>query len=281
MSYRATVYNVMIASPSDVTVERTIIREIISEWNSVNSNHRQVVLLPIGWESHSSPEMGDRPQAIINKQVLKDADLLIGVFWTRIGTATGEYDSGTIEEIEEHIKAGKPAMLYFSSVPIMPESVDRTQYEMLIKFKESCINRGLFETYNNQNDFKNKFYRQLQLKMNDHEYFKVVEDAAKVPMDAESSISNIPQLSREAQTLLKEASQDSSGFIICLHFIGGTAIQTNGKNFAGDGSPRIIAIWEGALQELEQNGLIEAQGYKNESFKVTREGYELAELLNP
>lgn len=212
MPYSATVYNVMIASPSDVTVERMIIREIISEWNSVNSNHKQVVLLPIGWESHSSPEMGDRPQAIINKQVLKDADLLIGVFWTRIGTATGEYGSGTIEEIEEHIKVGKPAMLYFSSVPIMPESVDRTQYDMLIKFKESCRNRGLYETYNDQNDFKNKFYRQLQLKINDHEYFKGIEGALDVPMDAESSISSIPHLSREAQTLLKEASQDSSGF---------------------------------------------------------------------
>jgi hypothetical protein len=89
MSYQATVYKVMIASPGDVEAERAVVREILSEWNTVNSDKRQVVLLAIGWETHSAPEMGDRPQAIINKRVLRDCDLLIGVFWTRIGTATG------------------------------------------------------------------------------------------------------------------------------------------------------------------------------------------------
>jgi len=95
MSYKATVFKVMIASPSDVASERNLIREILHEWNVINSDMRKIVLLPIAWETHSSPEMGDRPQAIINKQ-LKDCDLLVGVFWARIGTATGEYPSGTV-----------------------------------------------------------------------------------------------------------------------------------------------------------------------------------------
>ena len=137
MPYNATVYRVMIASPGDVLTERSIIREVLSEWNIVNSDTRKIVLLPVGWETHTSPSMGDRPQSIINKQILKDSDLLVGVFWTRIGTATDEYVSGTVEEIEEHIKAGKPAMLYFSVVPVHPDSVDSGQYSELKKFKES------------------------------------------------------------------------------------------------------------------------------------------------
>jgi hypothetical protein len=32
--------------------------------------------------------MGDEPQKIINKRILKDADLLVGIFWTRLGTPT-------------------------------------------------------------------------------------------------------------------------------------------------------------------------------------------------
>lgn len=71
MSYSAVVYKVMIASPSDVSAERSIVREVLSEWNVVNADVRQQVLLPIGWETHSVPEMGDRPQSLINKQILR------------------------------------------------------------------------------------------------------------------------------------------------------------------------------------------------------------------
>jgi hypothetical protein len=157
MSYQATVYKVMIASPGDVEAERAVVREILSEWNTVNSDKRQVVLLAIGWETHSAPEMGDRPQAIINKRVLRDCDLLVGVFWTRIGTATGGYPSGTVEEIEEHLKLGKPAMLYFSDAPVAPQTLDPKQYDLLREFKESCKSRGILETYSTLTEFKSKF----------------------------------------------------------------------------------------------------------------------------
>jgi hypothetical protein len=91
----AKVLNVMIASPSDVSQERQIARNVIAEWNTVHSD-RKTVLIPVGWETHSVPDTGDRPQAIINGQLLKDADLLIAVFWTRIGSPTGGAPSGTV-----------------------------------------------------------------------------------------------------------------------------------------------------------------------------------------
>jgi hypothetical protein len=143
MAYDATVVDVMIASPSDVTTERRVIREVLDEWNIVNARERKLVVLPVSWESHAAPLMGDRPQAIINRQVLEHADLLIAVFWTRLGSPTGKADSGTVEEIEEHIAAGKPAMIYFSDQPVHPSSVDAAQYEALLKFRKSCEERGL------------------------------------------------------------------------------------------------------------------------------------------
>lgn len=282
MSYNATVYRVMIASPGDVASERNIVREVLSEWNIINSDTRQIVLLPVGWETHASPTMGDRPQSIINKQILQNCDLLVGVFWTRIGTSTGEYISGTVEEIEEHIKAEKPVMLYFSGAPVHPDSVDNEQYSELKKFRESCRSRGIFETYNDMNDFKSKFYRQLQLKLNQDAYFSTDNDAQDLSKSVvEAVLPAIPSLSREAQTLLKEASQDAHGIILCLHVIGGFHIQTNGKEFVGDNNPRTRAIWEGALSELENEGLIADAGHKRETFKITRRGYEIAELINP
>jgi hypothetical protein len=70
----------MIASPGDVAQARRIIRDVVDEWNAVNAEDREIILMPLGWETHASPQMGDRPQGIINGQLLKDTDLLIAFF---------------------------------------------------------------------------------------------------------------------------------------------------------------------------------------------------------
>jgi hypothetical protein len=126
VAYKATALNVMVASPSDVPQERVIVRDVIAEWNVVHAEDRKTVLMPLGWETHATSEMGDRPQAIINGQLLKEADLLVAIFWTRIGSPTGAAKSGTVEEIEEHIGAGKPAMIYFSSALFVPTALTRS-----------------------------------------------------------------------------------------------------------------------------------------------------------
>jgi hypothetical protein len=92
---------------------------------------------------------------------------------------------------------------------------------------------------------------------------------------------NVPTLSREAQTLLKEAAHDPKGTVYRVLGLEGLAIQTNGKKFVEKDNPRSGAIWEGAVQELEKAHLIADKGSARELFTVTREGYEVAELLNP
>jgi hypothetical protein len=279
MSYTATAYKVMIASPSDVVAERNVIREVLHEWNAVNSEKRQMVLLPVGWETHTSPEMGSAPQTIINDQILLTCDLLVGVFWTRVGTPTDKYMSGSVEEIEEHIRASKIAMLYFSSSPVMPDSIDPDQYTKLKEFKESCKSRGLFEPYSDIGDFKEKFYRHIQLKINQHEYFNAgnVQEANPI----EESSQRLPKLSKEAATLLKDAAQGEDGQILHLRHLSGALIQTNNTNYTEDQSPRNLAIWAGAIDELESLDLIRPANGKRESFRLTREGYEMAGIVNP
>jgi hypothetical protein len=277
MSYNATVLKVMIASPSDVAAERNIVRDALSEWNIVNSDSRCIVLLPIGWETHSIPEMGDRPQALINKQVLNGCDLLVGVFWTRIGTATGEYESGTIEEIEEHIKAGKPVMLYFSNAPVVLDSVDSGQWAKLQSFKESCRSRGLFESYSDLDEFRSKFFRQLQLKIN-QDWNSISNDSQPTVLTTTQSPTSLA-LSREAKVLLKACSNDQHGQILHLNQLSGPRIQVGGKNMIEDNSPRSRALWEGAFSELETGHLIEATGTKRQIFKMTREGYAVADQI--
>ena len=142
----------MIASPGDVFDEREVVRDIIHEWNYVNSISTNAVLMPVGWDTHSAPELSGRAQELINAQVLRDCDLLVGIFWSRLGTPTGEAASGTVEEIERHLDAGKPAMVYFSAAPVAPQSLDPDQFAALQEFRSWCEGKGLIETYANGTD---------------------------------------------------------------------------------------------------------------------------------
>lgn len=166
MPWQATVYRILIASPSDVTNERKAIQEVIHSWNAVNSRKYGVMLEPVLWETHATPEMGDRPQAIINKQLVEDCDILIGTFWTRIGTHTGKAESGTIEEIEKFIDDDKPVLLYFSSAPVVPDSIDPDQYKRLMNFKKKCKREGLVSEYDSIGELREKLQRHITSTIN-------------------------------------------------------------------------------------------------------------------
>jgi hypothetical protein len=275
MSYRATVLKIMLASPSDVSQERQIARGVVNEWNVVNAEDRRIMLTPVGWETHASPEMGDRPQAIINKQILKDCDLLLAVFWTRLGSPTGSAPSGTVEEIAEHLAAGKPALIYFSSAPVRPDSVDSAQYKALLEFKDLCRERGLIEEYENLEEFRSKFARQLAQTIIRSFENGSADDADTV--DAPRQVA--PALSDAAQELLSEAAKDPNGVIMRLGTLGGTIVQANGRQFVEGGDARSDAKWRGVVDELYLEGLAEDRAGKGEVFFVTDKGYSVADTL--
>jgi hypothetical protein len=277
MPYLARVLNVMIASPSDVTQERLAIRDVITEWNTIHARDRKTVLMSVAWETHSVPGMGDRPQAIINKQLLKDADLLVAVFWTRLGSPTGVAQSGTSEEIEEHLKAGKPAMIYFSSVPVRRDSIEDDQYAALKEFKASLKSKGLYQEYDTPAEFRTKFNRHLAQK---------IIELSPSGRDGLTSMENvdylapIPSIGPEARELLIEASSDPQGTVMNLTTLDqGGVVQTNDRGFIEMGNPRSEARWRSAVDELARAGLLEDRGGEHELFFVTGEGYRIADLL--
>ena len=180
MPYTANVYRVFIASPGDVLKERSIIRDTLIEWNTMHAASRGLFLDPIGWETHAIPALGERPQAIINKQLLEDADLLIGVFWTRLGTATGEYASGTVEEIERHIAADKAAMIYFSNAPVRPDSVDDAQYKALRDFRKDLQTHGLVFPYEDYTEFGKLLNRHFTQLVNFEIFWHVLANHAEI-----------------------------------------------------------------------------------------------------
>lgn len=282
MAYKATVVPIMIASPGDVAEERDVIRNVIHDWNDVNAQRSKVMLAAVGWDSHASPELGARPQELINKRVLADCDLLIGVFWTRLGTPTGKSPSGTVEEIEDHVASGKPAMIYFSAKPVALESVDLEQYKLVKDIQKAWEQRGLIESYDNIEQFRQKLSKQLQVCLNKNEYlqktFEVVGEETRTEVETYDRLSGRYRLSTEAAELLKAAAENEDGMIMKREYIGGQQIQAGSRSF-GESSRREFSKWEAAIRELVENGLATDRGYKGEIFELTHEGWAAADAL--
>jgi hypothetical protein len=263
MPFNAQVLEVMIASPGDVPQERQTVREVVNEWNDVHARDRGQVLLPVSWENRASPLMGAHPQKIINEQVLEDADLLVAVFWTRIGSRTDESVSGTVEELQSHIKAGKPAMLYFSAAPVAPDSIDPKQYAALKAFKKECQAKGLYESYESITEFREKLTRQLALTIN-RQFSAAAVTTDDAPVDA-------APLGDAARTLLLTATAEglSKGTIMYIRSFEGASVQAGGQQLASDQKDaREEARWRAGIRELTDRQFIEDRGGRGQVYQV-------------
>lgn len=283
MVYTASVLPIMLASPGDVSEERRAARDALHEWNYVHSLRTNVVLMPVGWETHSAPDLAGRAQELINDRILTDCDLLVAIFWTRLGTPTGISASGTVEEIERHLEAGKPAMVYFSTKPVAPQSIDQTQFNALKEFRTWCEKKGLIETYENLDDFRNKLGRQLQIQLAKNPYLQELLERASPTNNC--SVLNVipaiadPKLTGEAKELLLEASQDRGGIIMKVVLLTYRFFQTNGKKLGLSTDRREFVRWEHALNELIDAGLVVRRDDEGRIFEVTEPGYQLCDSI--
>jgi hypothetical protein len=166
-------------------------------------------------------------------------------------------------------------MLYFSSAPVVPESIDPDQYKKLSSFRESCRARGLYESYVDLADFRSKLYRQLQLKVLRDTFFQVESSASEAT--SLGTLVNRPTLSREAAQLLKQCASEPTGTVLNIAYIGGHAVQVGEKNFVEEGSDRSRAVWTSAVHELETLGYLLPIDNKREIFRITKSGYEAAD----
>src|ERR1043166_3123927 len=143
MLNNARAIQILLAGPSDVKKELQAIREVIEDWNAAHSRTEKIILQAIHWDSHAFPQMGDRPQGVINTQLVDRCDILIAVFWKSVGSPTGVAPSGTIEEIERVRTSGRPVMLYFSEAKV-PLNADMAKIAQVRQYKESLTD-GLYD----------------------------------------------------------------------------------------------------------------------------------------
>jgi hypothetical protein len=159
--FKCDTYRVLIASPSDLEEERRAATDAINDWNAQHAAAEAVVLLPVKWETHARPQSGIRPQEAINRQLVGSSDLLVGMFWTKLGTNTGVAESGTVEEVDQFVSAGKPALLYFSGRPIDPNKIDLTQQRKLRQFKATTYKNALVGGFASTAELRQMLLRDL------------------------------------------------------------------------------------------------------------------------
>lgn len=117
MPQTISLYKLFLASPSDVKEERLIVENVINDFNNTYSSQLNARIELCSWEKSSYPSVGEYPQAVINSQIGDDYDIFLGILWTRFGSKTLNYESGTEEEfyraLERSQQAGKVHIMMY------------------------------------------------------------------------------------------------------------------------------------------------------------------------
>lgn len=142
-----TAYDLLISCPGDVSKYVDVVKECIESFNITTGRLNNAEIVGQHWSTSSFAQSGDRPQEILNKQFVRDCDAAIAIFWTRFGTPTDKYGSGTEEEIEEMLSAGKQVFMYFVTESVDLNKVDLEQYKKVQEFKGKYEGKGKYGTY--------------------------------------------------------------------------------------------------------------------------------------
>ena len=180
MPQNVTQYDLLISCPGDIREEIEIINRTVRKFNDHFSDTLGISIRTRHWSKNSYPQSGGKPQALLNEQFVKKCDAAVALFWTRFGTPTDEYGSGTEEEIEVMLDAGKQVFLYFSERPISPSKMDSEGYKKVQALKQKY--NGIYFSYCTAEDFENSFYAHLT------QYFLSVKAVADANLQRKSQL---------------------------------------------------------------------------------------------
>lgn len=154
MPKSVTRYDLLISCPGDITTEIQLINQAVDDFNERFSDALGISIRTRHWRKSSYAQSGSKPQKLLNKQFVEDCDAAVAILWTRFGTPTDEYGSGTEEEIEIMLDAGKQVFMYFSEKPLPPSKQDSDEYRRVREFRRKYKERGVYFEYNSDETCK-------------------------------------------------------------------------------------------------------------------------------
>lgn len=271
----------MFGSPSDIIDERKVFFDTVYGWNRLHSDKSGIVLLPTHWTTDSYPLSGQNGQKIINKEVVSKSDLLICVFGSKLGTNTDTHESGTVEEIDEHLKAGKDVMVYFKkSLNIDPDNFDFNQLKKLKEFKHNIKEKALYSEFDDFQEFKDKIFKDLQLYINDHWLDSPINTEQK-------PVGKQPQIKAtlsdfDLERLRAWTSVDNPDFFQ-VHFEGGSCIYGLGASNQYEVNGKEKIEWDDFFDRMKQLGFIDIERhdkYGHPIYKLKKAAYDYISSLN-
>ena len=261
--FAANTYKIMIGCPGDIKEEIDMAMKVINHWTTLHAEQYSTVLLPIHWTTNSYPEHGAHPQTLLNGQLVSKSDMLVGIFGARVGTAIDKSQSGTIEEIEEHIKAGKPVMLFFRRQNDTANT-SASEIEKLQAFKSRIKNSDLYHEYDTPSAFEATFSDALELFLANNWLFD--------PKPKDVSQGSI-KLSDEEIEVLKAWVASNEPDAHSANYKGGTVFVLGSLSYdITDG--RELVQWREFFNKLERAGFIE-------EYRKNRQGDPVYQLCTP
>ena len=154
-------YDLLISCPGDIQDEIDLINKSVDKFNQQFSEALGISIRTRHWSKSSYSQSGNKPQNILNEQFVNDCDAAVAIFWTRFGTPTDNFGSGTEEEIENMLSSHKQVFMYFCEKPIAPAEMNTDGYSKIQEFKKRYQDLGLYFTYNTNEKFESLFFAHL------------------------------------------------------------------------------------------------------------------------
>jgi CheY-like chemotaxis protein len=158
-----TAYDLLVSCPSDIQQFVPLLEATIWDFSRHWGRNNDVVVRMMHWQSDSFSHFGGHPQELLNDQIVDSCDLAVAVFWTRFGTATQEYGSGTEEEIEQILGSRRQLFPYFMDKPLAPSQIDSDEYKRVMAFRSKHKDNGIYGTVADEQELANTFRQQLEM----------------------------------------------------------------------------------------------------------------------
>ncbi|MBK5231585.1 MAG: hypothetical protein JJE13_01195 [Thermoleophilia bacterium] len=154
MPFSAQIYPLLVSSPGDAGEDAGLVIDATLRWNVIYGKQFNASVMPLHWTSHAAAEYGIRPQESINEQLVEDAEIVIALFWHRLGSDTGKAESGTVEEIEEAHKRGAHVAVLRCMRDIPSSDLDAEQAKNLDTYLLGIRDKALVLEYNDDNGLR-------------------------------------------------------------------------------------------------------------------------------
>ncbi len=164
MAKKFTQYNVVISCPSDMDSSRHLVEQAV---NTINEQYGEMknCRFQVKYWSKDVLFTNGKPQELINRGIIDDADLVIALFGGKLGSPTEKAASGTIEEIEEMVKNHKDTIVCFLDKEFVfntrESDAQIREWVRLQDFKEKY--NGLYLSFKSDDELVQRLTNQLKL----------------------------------------------------------------------------------------------------------------------